>query len=199
MSSNTMNAFRTIPAVLAALAVLLTVSTPAKAETQEQTEQRVTALEASTDPGMPPSPSSADSWIGAETTLTGDSTTMSIGSSSFVDESGVPYSCFGRSDNPHRSTHRPGYVTAQGIIDCRGSRPYYIKVKSYLYRYSSGRYSLMDADTDACYFICSKQEAHPATPCSGGRSYYLKSMHYVQDYRGNYSIAWTGNAGWVNC
>src|SRR4051794_375272 len=34
---------------------------------------------------------------------------------------GTSGSCYGRTDNPHRSKHRPGYITVQGRTVCPGA------------------------------------------------------------------------------
>jgi len=51
-----------------------------------------------------------------------------------------PRGCYGQTDNPHRSRHRPGYITVQGRTVCPGAA---VTVQVALYRFASGRWNLV--------------------------------------------------------
>lgn len=52
-----------------------------------------------------------------------------------------PRGCYGRTDNPHRSRHRPGYITVQGRTVCSGRA---VTVRVELYRVVFGQRYFLD-------------------------------------------------------
>jgi hypothetical protein len=83
--------------------------------------------------------------------------------------------CYGQTDNPHRSRHRPGYVTVRGRTVCPGHRA---SVTVDLYRYAFGSWYFRDRSSGSG---AGKAVANAATRARCGRflgrSYHTATGH----------------------
>jgi|GEM_PF-6055798 len=108
-----------------------------------------------------------------------------------------PYGCFGRSDNPHRSTHIPSNVSAQGTTSCRVPVPW-IYVRSSLYR---SRWFWFDEHISTTQLGRSGTVAqvNPGGRCVDSGNYYVTSYHEVRGPDARLYWTRTSNSAYVNC
>ena len=93
-----------------------------------------------------------------------------------VRASARPRGCYGRTDNPHRSRHRPGYITVQGRTVCSGRA---VTVRVELYRVVFGQRYFLDRGSDSGIGRATAN-ASARRRCGTflGRSYHGASGHY---------------------
>jgi len=87
-----------------------------------------------------------------------------------------PRGCYGQTDNPHRSRHRPGYITVQGRTVCSGRA---VTVRVELYRVVFGQRYFLDRGSDSGIGRATAN-ASARRRCGTflGRSYHGASGHY---------------------
>lgn len=108
--------------------------------------------------------------------------------------------CWGRTDEPHLSTHVPGTVAVHGRTWCDASVAL-VYVKTTLYRQDPHLGTVqMDSKPASCS-NCTLAQVNAAGPCEPGTYlYYAYSNHIVDfHYPGDRSYLNTYNERWITC
>ena len=205
---------RTLPIVVGAIAVLIAVTffsyyTPVQAtishrdNTFKQRPGQQVPSQAVLGKTSTSGKQSPGQQVPSQAVLGKTSTSGKQSSVPSVSLGGNPYSCTGRSDNPHLSTHVPGSVAAQGHTDCSVNLPY-IHVDSTLYRQDCFlifcSWTQVGYDEQTLYGARSVR-AIPSYTCNGSSShlYEIDSYHEIQDSAGNIYYAYTATQATIAC